>query len=193
MVTAPSAPGTFRSGQVAGSDQRAGLAAVDFPSWAWRTANTLTTRNAGRSEARRNERCRLLTESTSALEDDQEPQRHSIARESGTAKITQTCDARLSKGGCIRLPCLIVSPRRSRRPTSGAGSRCTRNDVTHRRVSAERPVSASPPRTGMHEHRERIAEGAPAPIGTAARSKERFEDGPLLGRSGPCRRVRQRS
>ena len=32
----------------------------------------------------------------------------------------------------------------------------------------------------MQEHRARIAEGAPAPIGTAARSKERFEDGPLL-------------
>src|SRR3954468_7567517 len=61
---------------------------------------------------------------TSALEADQEPQRHSIARESGTAKITQTCDSRLSKGGCIRLPCLIVSSRRrSRRPESGAGSK----------------------------------------------------------------------
>src|ERR1043165_1649434 len=56
MVTLSPARGTCLSGQVAGSDQRAGLAAVDFPSWAWRTANALTTRNAGRSEARRKER-----------------------------------------------------------------------------------------------------------------------------------------
>src|SRR5678815_4659348 len=47
------------------------------------TAKAPTSSNAGRSEARRNERCRLLTESTSALEAGQESRRHSIARESG--------------------------------------------------------------------------------------------------------------
>jgi hypothetical protein len=34
MVTWSPARGTRRSGQVAGSDQRAGLAAGDLPSWA---------------------------------------------------------------------------------------------------------------------------------------------------------------
>jgi len=63
MVTLSPARGTRRSGQVAGSDHRAALAG-DLPSWARTTANALTSRNAGRSEASRNEWCRLLTEST---------------------------------------------------------------------------------------------------------------------------------
>jgi len=61
-VTTASLAGTFLSGQVAGSDQR--WAAGDPAFWAWTTANALTSRNAGRSEARRNERCCVLTEST---------------------------------------------------------------------------------------------------------------------------------
>ena len=62
MVTLSPAPGTFPSGQVAASDQRACVADGDRPSWAWTTAKTPTSRNAGRSDARRNERWCLLTD-----------------------------------------------------------------------------------------------------------------------------------
>src|SRR4029450_13784910 len=61
MVTLSPAAGTLRSGQVAASDQRVCLTAGDFPSWACTTATTLASRNAGRSDARRNERRGLLT------------------------------------------------------------------------------------------------------------------------------------
>src|ERR687892_1334870 len=51
--------------------------------------------------------------------------------------------------------------------------RIARGEVVPRGARSQHPEDAI-------EDRARIAEGAPAPIGTAARSKERFEDGPLL-------------
>src|SRR5690606_18048309 len=64
MTTFSPATGTLAFGHVAGSDQSDWPADCALPSWA---AHTLTTRNAGRSEARKKERCRALMESTPAL------------------------------------------------------------------------------------------------------------------------------
>src|SRR5215510_8777618 len=74
MVTTSSLAGTFLSGQLAGSDQRVCLDG-DPAVCACTTANALTSRNTGRSDARRNERWCVLTNKPSVLEDDREPQR----------------------------------------------------------------------------------------------------------------------
>src|SRR5262245_27505267 len=67
MVTLSPARGTCLSGQVAGSDQRVCLDG-DPAVCACTTANALTSRNTG-SDARRNERWRVLTNKPSALEE----------------------------------------------------------------------------------------------------------------------------
>ena len=56
MMTLSPAAGTFLLGQVAGSDQFVALTDCVLTSWVARTAIALTTRRAGTSDIRRNER-----------------------------------------------------------------------------------------------------------------------------------------